>query len=111
MDFASPGLRREEAMREFVAVIHQGTDGAYHVSFPDLPGVMVADEAIEHARIRAEYALFHHIRRRMAEDRAIPEPLSLEAILADPRNRDALQTITPLAFIEIDDDDDVDGEV
>jgi predicted RNase H-like HicB family nuclease len=76
MDFASLGLRREEAMREFVAVIRQGPDGAYHLSFPDLPGVMVADETIEHVRIRAEYELFHHIRHRMAEDRAIPEPLA-----------------------------------
>jgi hypothetical protein len=60
---------------------------------------MVVDETLEHARIRAEYA---------PQDRAIPEPLSLEAIVADPRNRDALETIT-LAFIAIDGDDDGDG--
>jgi predicted RNase H-like HicB family nuclease len=58
---------RSEAMKGFVALIHHEPDGTYRVSFPDFPSVMAGDDTLEHVRVRAEYALFHHIGRRMAE--------------------------------------------
>ena len=89
-------------MREFVALIRQGPDGIYYdVTFPDLPSVRAAGRTLERARAKAEVALFRHIRRLVAEGQTIPEPLSLEAIEADPRHQGVFETTT-LAWIEID---------
>jgi predicted RNase H-like HicB family nuclease len=59
-----------------------GSEGGYHVSFPDFPTIRVEGETLEHTRVRAEYALFFHIRRLVAESEAIPEPSGLEVIMA-----------------------------
>jgi predicted RNase H-like HicB family nuclease len=91
-------------MREFVALIRQEPDGSYRVSFPDFPDVTVDGDTLEHARVRAEYELFCHIRRLVADGRAIPEPLGFEAMIADPRNQGALQNMS-VALIEFDGED------
>jgi predicted RNase H-like HicB family nuclease len=75
------------------------------VTFPDLPSVRAAGRTLERARAKAEVALFRHIRRLVAEGQTIPEPLTLEAIEADPRHQGVLETTT-LAWIEIDGGDD-----
>jgi predicted RNase H-like HicB family nuclease len=99
-----------KAVREFVALTRQGPTGGYQLTFPDFSALTVQGETLEQARVRAEYALFFHIRRLVAEGQTIPEPLSLEAIMADPQHQGALETTT-LAWIEIDDDGDVKGVV
>jgi predicted RNase H-like HicB family nuclease len=104
MVFASSGLCREEVMREFVALIQQGPDGGYRVSFPDFPAVVVDGETLERARVRAEYELFCHICRLVAEGETIPEPVGFERIIADPEHQGALENMS-VALIEIDDDD------
>ena len=86
-------------MKEFVALIRQEPDGGYQLTFPDLPDVTVQGETLEQARVRAQYALYFHLGGLMAAGEAIPEPLSLEAIEADPRHQGALETTT-LAWIE-----------
>jgi predicted RNase H-like HicB family nuclease len=101
-------------MKEFVALIHHGPDGSYEASFPDLPGVVVPCETLEQARVQAQYTLFFHIHGLVAAGADIPQPSSLEVIMADQRHRDALETMT-LPFVEVNDDaghdeDDVYGK-
>jgi predicted RNase H-like HicB family nuclease len=108
IDSASAGYARGDSVREFVAQIRQRSGGGYRVTFPDLPAVAVDGETLEHVRARAEVALLIQLRRMMLKGEAIPEPLSLEAIEADPRHRGALKTtIVALIEIDLDDDDDV----
>jgi predicted RNase H-like HicB family nuclease len=92
-------------MREFVALIYQGPEGDYRVSFPDFPTITAAGETLERARAKAEVALFSHIRRLVAEGQIIPGPLSLEAIMADPRHQGALDTMI-VELLEIDNSDE-----
>jgi predicted RNase H-like HicB family nuclease len=91
-------------MREFIALIRQGPDGGYRVSFPDFPAVTVDGGTLEHARVRAEYELFCHICRLAAEGEAIPKPLGFESMIADPEHQGALENIS-VALIDIEDDD------
>jgi predicted RNase H-like HicB family nuclease len=63
-------------MREFVALIYQGPEGDYRVSFPDFSTITAAGETLERARANAEVALFSHIHRLVAEGQIIPGPLS-----------------------------------
>jgi predicted RNase H-like HicB family nuclease len=102
-----------EAVKEFVALVYRGTDGGYRVTIPDFPTLTVAGETLERARVRAQYALFFHIHGLVAEGAHIPQPSSLEVIMADWRHQGALETMI-LAFIEIDgdgDEDEVEDEV
>jgi predicted RNase H-like HicB family nuclease len=86
-----------EAMKPFVALIYRGPDGIYRVSVPDFPAITVAGITFDHARVNAEWALFAHIRRLMANGDAIPEPSSLADVIADQ----GAQVMT-LALIEVD---------
>jgi predicted RNase H-like HicB family nuclease len=96
-------------MKGFVALVGQGPEGGFCASFPDFPTLTAAGETPEHARTRAQYALFFHVRQLVAQGKAIPEPSSLEAIMDDPWYRSALETMA-VALIKIDTNGDDDGE-
>ena len=77
-------------MVQFIALIHKEADSDYGVHFPDLPGLVTAGSTLDEARAFAEEALALHL-EGMAEDGVpVPEPSSLEAIMADPDNRDGV---------------------
>jgi predicted RNase H-like HicB family nuclease len=77
-------------MRQYIALIHKDPGSDYGVSFPDLPGCVTAGVDLDDARAMAEEALALHL-GAMAEDaEPIPEPSSLEAVMADRENRDAV---------------------
>ena len=80
-------------MKEFIALIHRNADGTYRVSFPDFPEVMAVGQTLDEARLDAQWALLAHL-RRLAEREEIPEPSSLEAIMADPRHLGSLSIST-----------------
>lgn len=74
-------------MRQYIALIHKDADSDYGVSFPDLPGCVTAGVDLDDARRMAEEALALHL-EGMEEDRdPIPEPSSLETVMADRENR------------------------
>jgi predicted RNase H-like HicB family nuclease len=74
-------------MRQYIALIHKDADSDYGVSFPDLPGCVTAGVDLDDARRMAEEALALHL-EGMEEDRdPIPEPSSLETVMADQENR------------------------
>jgi predicted RNase H-like HicB family nuclease len=76
--------------RNFIALIHKDADSDYGVSFPDLPGVVTAGVDLDDARGMAEEALALHLEGMEADHDPIPEPSSLEAVMADRENRDAV---------------------
>jgi predicted RNase H-like HicB family nuclease len=77
-------------MRQYIGLIHKEAESDYGVSFPDFPGVATAGTSLDDARAMAEEALAFHIEGLVADGDAIPEPSSLEAVMADPQNRDGV---------------------
>lgn len=74
-------------MRPYIALIHKDADSDYGVSFPDLPGCITAGTTLDEARVMAAEALALHLEGLAADNEAVPEPASLEAIMNDPENQ------------------------
>jgi len=83
-------------MQNFIGLIHKDPDSDYGVSFPDFPGVATAGTDLDDARRMAEEALAFHVEGMIEDGEAIPEPSSLEAIMSDPGNSDAVAVLIPL---------------
>ena len=77
-------------MRQYIALIHKDAGSDYGVSFPDLPGCVTAGVDLDDARAMAEEALALHVAGMAEDEEPIPEPSSLEAVMADLENRDAV---------------------
>jgi predicted RNase H-like HicB family nuclease len=77
-------------MRQYIALIHKEAGSDYGVSFPDLPGCVTAGVDLDDARQMAEEALALHLAGMAEDEEPIPEPSSLEAVMADRENRDAV---------------------
>ena len=83
-------------MRSYIALIHKDPRSEFGVSFPDFPGCISAGATLDEARTNAEEALAFHVEGMAEDGDAIPEPSSLEQIMADPENRDAVAILIPL---------------
>jgi predicted RNase H-like HicB family nuclease len=77
-------------MRQYIGLIHKEAESDFGVSFPDFPGVATAGKTLDDARAMAEEALAFHIEGLVADNEAIPEPSSLEEVMADAENRDGV---------------------
>ncbi|TIP77901.1 MAG: type II toxin-antitoxin system HicB family antitoxin [Mesorhizobium sp.] len=77
-------------MKQYIGLIHKDTDSDFGVSFPDFPGVVTAGTDLDDARAMAEEALAFHIEGLVEDGEAIPEPSSLEDVMADADNRDGV---------------------
>jgi predicted RNase H-like HicB family nuclease len=77
-------------MVQFIALIHKEADSDYGVHFPDLPGLVTAGSTLDEARAFAEEALALHLEGMAEDGLPVPEPSSLEAVMADPDNRDGV---------------------
>jgi predicted RNase H-like HicB family nuclease len=83
-------------MRNYIGLIHKDPDSDYGVSFPDFPGVVTAGTDLDDARRMAEEALAFHVAGMVEDREAIPEPSSLEQVMADATNMDAVAVLVPL---------------
>ncbi len=83
-------------MRSYIGLIHKEPDSDYGVSFPDFPGIATAGTSLDDARQMAEEALAFHVEGMVEDGEAIPEPSSLEQVMADPTNMDAVAVLIPL---------------
>jgi predicted RNase H-like HicB family nuclease len=81
----------------YVALIHRDEGSDYGVSFPDFPGCISAGRTLDEARLNAEEALALHIEGMLADDEAIPEPSSLDAIMSEAENRDGVAILVKAA--------------
>lgn len=77
-------------MKQYIALIHKDAKSDYGVSFPDLPGVISAGSTLDEARDMAAEALAFHIEGLVEDGEAIPEPSSLEEIMANKDNKDGV---------------------
>ena len=84
-------------MAAYIALIRKDAGSDFGVDFPDFPGCVSAGTSLEDARRMAAEALTLHV-EGMIEDRApIPEPSGLDAIMADPHNRDGVAFLVDVA--------------
>ena len=83
-------------MRNYIGLIHKDAESDYGVSFPDFPGVVTAGSDLDDARRMAEEALAFHVEGMVEDGEAIPEPSSLEAVMADPDNKDGVAILVSL---------------
>lgn len=77
-------------MSKYTSLIHKESGSDYGVSFPDFPGCVTAGVTLDEARRKAVEALALHIDGMIDDGEAIPEPTSLEAVMSQRENRDAL---------------------
>jgi predicted RNase H-like HicB family nuclease len=80
-------------MRQYIALIHKDADSDYGVSFPDLPGVITAGSTLDEARELAAEALALHLEGMAEDGETVPEPSSLEEIMAIRENKDGVAVL------------------
>jgi predicted RNase H-like HicB family nuclease len=82
-------------MSDYIALIHKEPGSDYGVSFPDFPGCVTAGVTLDEARREAQEALALHIDGMIEDGESMPEPSSLEAVMAERENRDAVAFLVP----------------
>jgi predicted RNase H-like HicB family nuclease len=88
-------------MAHYIALIHKDADSDYGVSFPDLPGVITAGSNLDEARKMATEALAFHLEGLAEDGEAVPEPSSLEEIMAIAENRDGVAVLIEVPAAEV----------
>lgn len=83
-------------MSNYIGLIHKEADSDYGVSFPDFPGLITAGETLDDARQMAEEALAFHVEGLVEDGETIPEPSSLDVIMTEPANREAVAILVAL---------------
>ena len=84
-------------MPSYIGLIRKDDGSDFGVDFPDFPGCVTAGATIEEARRLAEEALEMHVEGMAEDGEALPAPSSLDAIMADPANADAVAFLVTLA--------------
>jgi len=77
-------------MTSCIGLIRKDTDSAFGVDFPDFPGCISAGTTLDEARRMAQEALELHVGGMIEDGEALPVGSSLETIMADPENADAV---------------------
>lgn len=83
-------------MANYIALLRKEPDTIHGVDFPDFPGCVSAGESLEEARRNATEALKLHLAGMLEDGEIIPEPLTLDAVMADPANSDAVAFLVGL---------------
>ena len=83
-------------MRSYIALIHVEKKSDYGVSFPDFPGCASAGRTLEEARAMATEALAFHVEGMLEDGEEIPEPSTLDSVVADRRNGRAVAFLVEL---------------
>ena len=83
-------------MRHYIGIVHKDPSSDFGVSFPDFPGCISAGETLAEAAALAQEALLAHIELMAEDGEAIPEPMTLDAALADPDFKDGVPILVPL---------------
>lgn len=84
-------------MAAYIALIRKEAGSDFGVDFPDFPGCVTAGRTLEEVRRMAVEALALHIEGMIQEGEPIPEPSSLDAIMADPANAGGVAALVDVA--------------
>ena len=88
-------------MRHYIALIHKDANSDYGVSFPDFPGVISAGRTLDEARAMATEALAFHLEGLAEDGEAVPEPSTLEEIMAIAENKDGVAVLVDAPTAEV----------
>lgn len=80
-------------MRNYIGLIHRTAESDFGVRFPDFPGLTTAGSNLDDARSAAEDALALRIACLTEAGQVIPEPSTLEDVMAVPTNRDGIAVL------------------
>ncbi len=87
-------------MASYLALLRKDRGSDYGVSFPDFPGCITAGSTLEEARLMAKEALEAHIAFMAEDGDPIPEPRSLDLVMANRENRDTVPFLLDVAMPE-----------
>jgi predicted RNase H-like HicB family nuclease len=74
----------------YIALLRKDPDSDFGVDFPDFPGCITAGSTLEETRLMAQEALEAHIECMLELGQTIPEPSSLDGVMNDPENAEAI---------------------
>lgn len=77
-------------MTNYIGLIRKDADSDFSVDFPDFPGCVSASGTLDEARAMGSEALNFHIEGMREDGDILPEPSSLEEVMADQDNREAV---------------------
>jgi predicted RNase H-like HicB family nuclease len=83
-------------MTNYIGLIHKDLGSDYGVSFPDFPGLVTAGTTLDDARQMAEEALAFHVEGMIEDGEPLPDPSTLESVMADDANRDGVAILVAL---------------
>jgi predicted RNase H-like HicB family nuclease len=83
-------------MTTYIALLRKQPRSDFGVDFPDFPGCITAGRTLEEARRLAVEALTLHVDGMLEDGEAIPRPSSVDTIMADRHNRDAIAFLVDL---------------
>lgn len=83
-------------MRTYLAIIRKESGSDFGVNFPDFPGLATGGRTLEEARAAAAEALALHVAGMIEDGETVPAPSDLDAVMADPENRDGVAVLVPL---------------
>jgi predicted RNase H-like HicB family nuclease len=82
-------------MRYYIGIIHKDDGSDFGLSFPDFPGCVSAGADLSELAQMGEEALRGHISLMADEGVAIPEPTSMDEVMANPDNRSGTPVLVP----------------
>lgn len=77
-------------MPQYIALLRKDPESDFGVDFPDFPGCVSAGRTLDEARQMAQEALDLHVEGMIEDGEPLPEPSSLESVMEDPTNREAV---------------------
>ena len=80
-------------MATYIGLIRKEQKSDYGVEFPDFPGCITSAKTLSEAQLLAQEALNAHIEFMAEDGEVLPEPSSLEDIMAKKSNKSAVAII------------------
>jgi len=94
--FGSCPRDRYYPMTSYIGLIRKEASSDFGVDFPDFPGCVSAGATLDEARRMAQEAIELHVSGMVEDGEELPSPSSLEVIMADPENSDAVAFLVTL---------------
>lgn len=88
-------------MANYIALLRKESKSDYGVDFPDFPGCITAGKTLEEAKDMATEALQGHIDCMAEYGEEIPDPSSLEKVMGDSDNKDAVAFLVEVRLAKV----------
>lgn len=88
-------------MANYIALLRKESKTDYGVDFPDFPGCITAGKTLEEAKDMAQEALQGHINIMVEYGEDIPDASSLEKVMSDPDNKDAVAFLVEVRLAKV----------